>query len=989
MKDYKGFLKEISTVLPEDRIYTDELRTLAWGADASFYRLTPQVVVRAKDEAEVSQIVKVANKYGLPFTFRAAGTSLSGQSVSDSILIVAGKHWEDYSVSADANSITLHPGIVGARVNQILKPLGRVFPPDPASIGSAMVGGIVANNASGMNCGTHANSDRMLISARLLLPDGTVLDTGDAASREAFRQSHPDFIARIEALRDRIRANAPLADRIRKKYSIKNVTGLNLRPFIAYDDPLDIIAHCVVGSEGTLAFISQVTMRTLHDYLCKASAMLYFFTMRESCEAVVALKQLKSSDDDIAMSEENLMVKSAEMLDYLSLASVDDPVYLQYKQDVDAGRIQGVEPGDYHNLTAILTETKAVNPEDLQQRIDTITQCLSRFKTYIPVEFTTDPAVYGKYWAIRSGIFPSVGGARPVGTSCLIEDVAFAVEDLPEATVKLQRLIADHGYKDACIYGHAFEGNYHFIINQLFSDESEVQRYAAMMRDVARLVVEEYDGSLKAEHGTGRNMAPFVEYEWGKDAFAAMRELKEIFDPRYLLNPGVIFNDDPECFIKHFKPLPELKMQGLQAAPPRRGPRDCHDSTQETVESVLKANKCIECGFCEVNCVTCGLTLSSRQRIVIQREISHLRETGSDPERLKTLVKQYRYHGDQTCAGDGLCATSCPMKINVADLTHLVRQGALPKGSQGYKAGDFAARHLAGIKSGLRLVLDTARLGHNVLGTSAMQGVAGAMHKAGLPLWTSAMPGSAHQPQAGKVGDSDLKVVYFPSCINQTMGLSKGSPVKNTLVDEMVQLCRKAGYEVIFPVGLERMCCGTIWESKGMLDIADRKTSELDEALWQASEQGKYPVVCDQSPCLHRLRKCITRLRLYEPVEFIWDFLRDRLVFTPIDRRIALHYTCSTREMGLVDKMTQLARLCSNNVFLPEGVGCCGFAGDRGWTHPEVNRYALRKLRNQLEENHIEMGYSNSRTCEVGLETNGGIPYQSIVYLVNEVTQSR
>ena len=993
MKDYSGFLKELRTVLPDDRIYTDELRTLAWGTDASFYRLTPRVVLRAKDEAEVSLIVKTANRYGLPFTFRAAGTSLSGQSVSDSILIVAGKNWEDYSVATDAASITLQPGIVGARVNQILKPFGRVFPPDPASIGSAMVGGIVANNASGMNCGTHANSDRMLLSARLVLADGTVLDTGDAASREAFRKSHPEFIAKIEALRDRIRNNQPLADRIRKKYSIKNVTGLNLRPFIAYDDPFDIIAHCVVGSEGTLAFISQVTMRTLHDYPCKASAMLYFFTMRESCEAVVALKQLKSDDADIAMSEENLMVKSAEMLDYLSLASVDDPVYLRYKSDVDAGRIQGVEPGDYHNLTAILTETKAVTPEDLQHRIDTITACLSQFKTYIPVEFTADPAVYGKYWAIRSGIFPSVGGARPVGTSCLIEDVAFAVEDLPEATVKLQKLIADHGYRDACIYGHAFEGNYHFIINQLFSDESEVQRYAAMMRDVARLVVEEYDGSLKAEHGTGRNMAPFVKYEWGEEAFAAMRELKEIFDPRYLLNPGVIFNDDPKCFIKHFKPLPELRMRGLQAAPavgPRLGeaaPENRHDSQRETVEGVLKANKCIECGFCEVNCLTCGLTLSSRQRIVIQREISHLRETGSDPKRLATLVKQYRYQGDQTCAGDGLCSTSCPMKINVADLTHLVRQEALPQGSMGYRMGDFAARHFAGIKSGLRLTLDVARLGHNVLGTSAMKGVAGAMHKAGLPLWTPAMPGKVRQPHTieTRVDVAD-KVVYFPSCINQTMGLSKGSPVKYTLVDEMVQLCRKAGYEVIFPEGLEKMCCGTIWESKGMLDIADQKTAELDEALWRASEQGKYPVVCDQSPCLHRLRKCIKRMKLYEPVEFIWEYLRDRLVFTPIDRRIALHFTCSTREMGLVDKMTGLAHLCSNNVFLPEGVGCCGFAGDRGWTHPEVNRWALRKLRKQLEDNRIEMGYSNSRTCEVGLETNGGIPYQSIVYLVNEVT---
>ena len=982
MKDYSGFLKEIGRELPKERIYTDELRTLAWGTDASFYRLTPRIVVRAKDEREVSLIVSAAARRGLPFTFRAAGTSLSGQSVSDSILIVAGKHWEQYSIAPDASAITLQPGIVGARVNQILKPHGRVFPPDPASIGSAMVGGIVANNASGMNCGTHANSDRMLVSARLVLPDGTVLDTGDERSRESFAQSHPDFISKIEALRDRVRANQPLADRIRKKYSIKNVTGLNLRPLIAYDDPFDIIAHSVAGSEGTLAFISQVTMRTLRDYPHKATAMLYFHTMRESCEAVVALKQLKAGDADVAMSAEDLMVKSAEMLDYLSLASVDDPVYLQYKKDVDAGKIDGVEPGDYHNLTAILTETKATSQDDLQARIAAITAALGRFDTYIPVAFTQDPAVYGKYWAIRSGIFPSVGGARPIGTSCLIEDVAFPVEDLPEATVKLQRLIADHGYNDACIYGHAFEGNYHFILNQLFSDESEVQRYAHMMRDVARLVVEDYDGSLKAEHGTGRNMAPFVKYEWGDEAFAAMRELKEIFDPGYLLNPGVIFNDDPDCFIRHFKPLPELNVE-------RPGDDMPHGTARTAMQGAWEANKCIECGFCEVNCLTCGLTISSRQRIAVRREIARLQQSGADNERLAALVKQYKYYGNETCAGDGLCSTSCPMGINVAHLTHLIRQQAAPRGSMAYRLGDSAAKHLAGVKGALRGVLRVANLGHTVLGTTAMNGIARGMHKAGTPLWTSAMPRAASQPKEGSVGNAGLKVVYFPSCINQTMGVAKGAPVKNTLVDEMVQLCQKAGYEVIFPKGMKNMCCGTIWESKGMLDIADRKTAELDEALWQASEQGKWPVLCDQSPCLHRMRQRITRMKLYEPAEFIWTFLKDRLVFTPIDRRVALHFTCSTREMGLVPILTDLARLCSNNVFMPEGVGCCGFAGDRGWTHPEVNAWALRKLRRQLAADRIEAGYSNSRTCEVGLQTNGGVPYQSIVYLVNEVTRPK
>ena len=1007
------FLQDIRQFIPSDRIYTDELRTLGWGTDASFYRQIPKVVIRSDGEEEISKIVKACQKYKLPFTFRAAGTSLSGQSCTDSVLIVAGKHWENYEivnsekgiVNSDEMLIKLQPGIVGARVNEILKPHGRVFPPDPASIGSAMVGGIVINNASGMNCGVHANSDRMLISARIILTDGTVLDTGDEASREAFRKSHPEFLKKIEALRDKVRADEQLAARIQKKYSIKNVTGLNLRPLIAYDDPFDIIAHSMVGSEGTLAFLSEVTMKTLKDYPFKASAMVYFMTMKESCEAVVAMKKLKAGDEDLKMSAENLMVKSAEMLDYMSLNSVDDPVFLQYKKDVDAGKIEGVEPGDYHNLTAILTETKGITHEQLLEKIEKIKACLGQFRLYIPAEFTEDPKVYGKYWAIRSGIFPSVGGTRPVGTSCLIEDVAFPIESLPEATVKLQKLIADHGYSDACIYGHAFEGNYHFILNQSFADEHEVARYAEMMRDVAKLVVEDYDGSLKAEHGTGRNMAPFVKYEWGEKAHEAMKELKAIFDPEGLLNQGVIFNDDPDCFIKCLKPLPVLDYDfdsvpdgGHYLMDP-----DC-STAHETIEMVKRANKCIECGFCEVNCMSCGLTLSSRMRIAVQREIRELEATGRDPERAAKLRQQYKYYGDQTCATDGLCATSCPMKINTGELTHLIRQLDMNHNHLGYQVGEFAANHMAGIKSGLRVVLDVAHLAHITLGPKLMTNVCRTMNKMGLPLWTTAMPKKKRQPKKSDLtqfiieksiphheehSDSPLKVVYFPSCINQTMGQSKQGGKIHDLVDEVIQLMAKAGYEVIFPEGMERMCCGQIWESKGMLDIADRKSAELEHALWKASEKGKYPVLCAQSPCLHRMRKVMKKMKLYEPAEFIMTYLKDRLDFHPTDQHIALHLTCSTRLMGVDKDMIALAKLCSNNVYLPEGVGCCGFAGDRGFTFPEMNSYGLRKLRPQIEKNHIEVGYSNSRTCEIGLETNTGIPYMSIVYLVNTCTTAK
>ena len=916
----EAFLQELRDILPQDRIYTDELRTLAWGTDAGEYRLTPKVVIRSRDEAEVSQILTLASAHRIPLTFRAAGTSLSGQAISDSVLVVAGKNWEKSTYHPEDGSVTLQPGIVGREVNRRLAPYGRYFGPDPASIGSCMVGGIVSNNASGMSCGVHANSDMTLLSARIILADGTLVDTGDEASRAAFRRSHPELLSALSELRDRVLADPSLKARIERKYSIKNVTGLNLRPLVAYTDPFDILAHLMVGAEGTLGFLSEVTMATLPIRRFKAAAMVYFDDIVSAAKAVVALRGVD--------------LNAAELLDPRSLASVKDP-------HLTAGK-----PG----LTALLTEVQADSQEELASLVAAATQALRPFG--VSVDFTDDSSVMAGYWAIRSGIFPTVGGLREEGTTCLIEDVAFHVDSLPEATADLSALLDRHGYTDSCIYGHALEGNFHFIVNQRFDTSEDIARYDEMIRDVVHLVVDKYDGSLKAEHGTGRNMASFVAYEWGEKAYGLMKRIKEVFDPLGILNPGVIFNDDSACYLKNLKQIPVLEPRDADAAPAYR-----------------QINKCIECGFCEVNCTSCGFTLSSRTRIVLQREIARRKKAG---ESYDALEKAFRYPGKDTCAGDGLCSLSCPMGINVADLTHQLRRESV--GRTGRFAGAWVANHFSGAA-------------HAVLGDKPMAAVGKGLHEIGLPLWTPQTP-RPYRPKGLDGGSSERKVVYFPSCLNQMMGPSPKDPVR-PLVEETVELLKKAGYEVLFPERMDQLCCGTIWESKGLPEIADRKVHELEEALWTASCEGRYPVLCDQSPCLHRMRQHIRKIHLYEPAEFILKFLTDRLDFHPVEEPVSVHITCSMRLMGLGDALTQLARRCSTKVTVPDGVGCCAFAGDKGMTHPELNAWALRKLRPALEASLVREGFSNSRTCEIGLSLHGGVPYRSIVYLVNRVTTAK
>ncbi len=921
------------------------IERLAWGTDAGFYRMIPEEVLHPATEAEVQALLARAHEEGKHITFRAAGTSLSGQAISDSLLVVCGKKWEQYTVREDGKSITLQPGIVGQRVNEILKPYGRYFTPDPASLKSAMVGGIVMNNASGMCCGTHANSYRALQSVRIILPDGTILDTGDKESRAQFLMTHSKFVRKIDDLRIRTQQNKVLCDLIRKKYAIKNVTGLTILPFVEYTDPFDIIAHLMVGSEGTLAFLSSITMTTGEIQPYSASALLLFPTTKLACEAITEMKHTG-------------LLSAAEFFDRKAMRTVEK----------DFPELQGLS----EDASAVLIRTDALTEQELVKKNKTLQDLLRYYHLCQPAAFTSDPTLTGKYWAMRSGIFPAVGGTREIGTTCLIEDIAFPIEHLAQATLDLQQLFIEHNYPEAVIYGHALEGNYHFILNQRFDSPQAIAQYDGMMRAVVDLVVDKYHGSLKAEHGTGRNMAPFVRREWGYDAYDLMKEVKQLFDPENIMNPGVIFNEDEHSYIAHIKPLPEV---------------------HEMID------RCIECGFCEVNCVACGFALSSRQRIIVQRELSRLKEVikreGDETKRreakklLRSLEKDFRKIGRDLCAGDGLCSTSCPIKINVGDYIHLVREKDM-RGA-GKKIGYWAGKNLAGIGTALTGILEVANVAHNILGDKATRLLGKAIYygSGGLvPLWTPSLPRPVRKKEKktaieyglvnGLKGLQDKRVVYFPSCLNQRLG-SGDKP----LINDMTELLNKAGFEVIFPEKMETLCCGTIWESKGMPDEAQRKAAELELALLKASDNGRWPILCDQSPCLHRMRHTMQHMKLYEPAEFIDKYVLSELDIKPLDACVAVHITCSTRQMGLADTIVRVARACAKNVLVPEEIGCCAFAGDKGFTDPELNEWALRKLKPQVEKAGATMGVSNSRTCEIGLSTHSGIDYCSIAHLVN------
>lgn len=929
------FLAAVETLIPTERRFDDPLSTLAFGTDASFYRLIPKLVVRVESEAEVVSLLKLAHEMKVPVTFRAAGTSLSGQAISDSVLIVLGDNWNGREIRNGGEQIRLQPGVIGANANAVLLPYQRKIGPDPASINAAKIGGIVANNASGMCCGTAQNSYKTLAGLRLVLSDGTVVDSEDATSVESFRQSHTALLDQIAELGRATRANTELAAKIRHKYRLKNTTGFSLNALVDYDEPLDILNHLMVGSEGTLGFISAVTYDTVPDHPHKASALVVFPDVETCCLAVPVLKQQP--------------VSAVELLDRRSLRSVENK----------AGMPDWVKALSL-NACALLVESRAASQTLLHEQINLIMLSIAHFPVEKQVDFSEDPVVYNQLWKIRKDTFPAVGAVRQTGTTVIIEDVTFPIERLAEGVNRLIQLFDKHAYSEAILFGHALEGNLHFVFTQGFDDPLQVARYEAFMEDVTQLVAVEFGGALKAEHGTGRNMAPFVELEWGHDAYQLMWQIKRLLDPQGILNPDVILSADPQIHLKHLKPMP---------------------AADEIVD------KCIECGFCEPVCPSNGLTLTPRQRIVVWRDIQAKKRAGIDTAEFERL---YDYHGVETCAATGLCAQRCPVGINTGELVRKLRA----RNADNTRGANWLAEHFSTAVQGARFMLHAANGAHLMMGTRLLGKTSAAFTKASkgrVPQWTPAIPQPLQRLHLPKplLDEERPRVVYLAACVSRAMGPAARDQEQEPLLDTTRALLEKAGYQVVFPDDLNNLCCGQPFASKGYAEQAERKRQETLDALLKASRGGLDPIYCDTSPCTLRLVQDLAddRLQLFDPVRFIRTHLLDKLDFEPQAGPIAVHVTCSTQHLGEAQALIDIARRCASEVVIPEGIHCCGFAGDKGFTTPELNAHALRSLKDAVQ--FCEEGISTSRTCEIGLSQHGGIDYHGLVYLVNRNSRAR
>ncbi|MFF5938105.1 FAD-binding and (Fe-S)-binding domain-containing protein [Streptomyces sp. NPDC012508] len=936
--------EELVALLGREKVLSKISDLVRYASDASPYRFVPQVVVVAEDIDDISALLSYAHGKGREVVFRAAGTSLNGQAQGEDILVDVRRHWAGVEVLDGGARARIRPGTTVARANAALARHGRILGPDPASAVACTIGGVVANNASGMTAGTTRNSYRTVASLTFVLPSGTVVDTGHPAADEELARAEPRLCAGLMELKAEIEADPELVARIRAKYAIKNTNGYRLDAFLDGDTPVRILRGLMVGSEGTFGFISEVVFDTLPLERQVSTALLFFPSLPAAAAAVPRFNEAGAI--------------AVELMDGNTLrASVS---------------VSGV-PADWAELpketAALLVEFRAADSASQEVYERAAATVLEGIELVAPVAsvdnaFTRDPGTIAGYWKARKAFVTAVGGSRPSGTTLITEDFAVPPDRLSDACADLLELQARHGF-DAAVAGHAAHGNLHFLLAFDAAAPRDVARYAAFMDEFCKLTVERFDGSLKAEHATGRNIAPFLELEWGTKATELMWRTKEVIDPDGVLAPRIVLDRDPQAHLRGLKTIPK-------------------------VEAI--ADPCIECGFCEPTCPSQDLTTTPRQRIVLRREMMR-QSDGSAVE--ASLLESYGYDAVDTCAGDSTCKLACPVGIDTGALMKEFRhQRHSPREE---RIAALAARNFRAVEASARLAVAVAdRIGDRALG--AVTGTARRAVRPDLvPEWLPEIPGAAprrlprtHRPAA--------VAVYYPACVNRIFGAPEG--VRGpSLPDAMVALSGRAGRPVWIPGDVAGTCCATIWHSKGYERGNEVMANRIVEAAWGWTAGGRLPLVVDASSCTlgiaHEVvpyltddnRELHAELTVVDSLVWAADELLPRLDVRRTVGSAVVHPTCSMRHLGDEEQLTELARACAEDVVVPADAGCCAFAGDRGMLHPELTESATAREASEVTARPFDLHLSANRMCEIGMERATGRSYQSVLLALERATR--
>lgn len=902
----------------------------SYAHDASHYLLVPEHVVVARNSDDIAKIFKKCSQQGMNLTFRSGGTSLSGQGVTDALLVDVRRNFGSIEILDKGSRVRVGPGATLRQVNSVLSNYGRVLGPDPASEVACTIGGVVANNSSGMSCGTHLNMYSTIDSLKVLLPDGTLLDTGHERSDEILQERASTLFDGLLRIRSRVRSNPESRREIQRQFSIKNTMGYSLNAFLDFDHPSEILTRLLVGSEGTLGFVAEATVRTIPLKTHCATGLIVYRDLLEANQSLSALTKTTAS--------------AIELMDAASL---------KVGQSL-ANAPNSLKSLDIKNQAAYLIEFRAESEDELSELVFEASMMLGS-QVLPDWTLSRDAKEREALWQVRKGLYAAIAGSRPAGMASLLEDVSVPVERITATCNLLTDLFSRHGYTDTIIFGHAKDGNLHFMLTDRFEGK-RLDQFEQFTEDLVDLILNQ-GGALKGEHGTGRVMAPFVERQFGRELFEVICEIKNLFDPQGILNPGVIITSDSKQHLRNIKMI-------------------------DPVDATL--DRCVDCGYCEPVCPSKSLTLTPRQRIAVIRELAFAKRRG-DSELAENLEKDFEYAVTQTCAVDGMCQTTCPVQINTGDLVRKLRtERRSRRAAFAWRVASMDWRLTTSLASWVLTLSHLIPTATVRITNKALRKILGPDM---VPILSRDLPRGGVRRSKSLVSSDSPQAVYFPSCINAIFA-SESRGVQKSLIE----LCNAAGISISIPRRIDHLCCGTPWSSKGLSGSGSKLTARVRREMHKATRGGEIPIVCDASSCTEGLIALLTEVHgksnftIIDSIEFVATKVMPKLTMSPKSPRIVLHPTCSSTRLSINEHLDRIARAVAEEVITPKSWGCCGFAGDRGMLLPELTASATMSEALEIGEIPASLHASCNRTCEIGISRSTGYRFEHIAEsLANQV----
>ena len=899
----------------------------------------PQAVVMARDAGDVAKVLAYGREQGIPVTFRAGGTSLNGQGQSDGILVDVRRHFGGVAVEDDgAIARGSSPARVLGHANRVLAPHGRKLGPDPASTDIA-----TRRRRDRQQLRRDAlrrrprTPTRRVRSLTFVLPSGTTIDTAAPGAAERFAEAEPELAAGLAEIRDEIRADAELSERIRRKFEIKNTTGYRLCAFLDADEPLEIFRRLLVGSEGTLAFIAEAVFETVPLPARTTTAWVHF-------------PDIDAGDRPGPRAGRRRRHRGR----------ADGRAGADHRRLEHGRRARGVEGA------AARVGGAAGRVRRRRRRRSSTTTWPGPSEILAAREIDPPDRLHPRPRGDRGLLARARGPARPdrarcgrPGTALIIEDVCVPPERIAEGARDIQALLGEHGFLPG-VAGHASAGNLHFMLTPDFAKQEDLERYEAFMAELVELIVDKYDGSLKAEHGTGINMAPYVEREWGEKATELMWRVKQLADPDGVLAPGV-------------RPQPR----------PRRPPAQPEDDAGDRgVGDHLR----------RVRLLRAGLPEPRPDDDAAPADRAAARD-GAPARGLAGAAGAAR--------GVRVRRRSRPAPPT-APASSPARSGSTPAS---WSRSCAAPPHRAGRSDGAG---DGEALGHG-RGRLARRPAPRRPAGAGGPKRGQSLP-----PPAPAKLPSDASTRAPPPSTCPPAPTASSAPPRLTgrnapyggkaaldpVVEALVEVSARAGLPVWIPEDVAGTAAGCPGARKGFGE-AHSPQGERDGRAALALERGGGAADRGRRRLLHRSiadpgegvlaeenAERLAKLEILDSVAWAHDRLLPWLEVGEKVGSATVHPTCATRHLGLAHRLEALADALADDVYVAPSATCCGFAGDRGISHPELTAAATAPEAAEVAGRHFDAHLSSNRTCEIGLERATGEPYESVILLLERLTRA-